>query len=175
MSRAILGWAPWATRHLVSYLPQAQLTSFSTFSTNQTSSLPLYRPKLHGPFVYHAEFHSTEQTMASTSVNRERHPPQPTPVSRGHISTLIWIQALILTLTRVADGFVATSWSVTLATLHLISTRFVRGLLNYALGLFPSQLTTRKKGASTGFLFLPLTTENVSLRSYPSRWPGRPG
>jgi hypothetical protein len=153
MSRVTSGWAPWATRPLVSRLSRPQLASFRTFSTNRTSL------KLHGPS---AQFHFTEQMMDSTSVDRER-------LSHGRINALTEIQPLILTLIRVADGFAATNWSVTLATLILISTLFVGELLNCVLGLFPSQPTTREKGALTGSLSSPLTMQNVSLQSCPSR------
>jgi hypothetical protein len=78
MSRVTSGWAPWATRPLVSRLSRPQLASFRTFSTNRTSSLPLHRLKLHGPS---AQFHFTEQMMDSTSVDRER-------LSHGRINAL---------------------------------------------------------------------------------------
>jgi hypothetical protein len=162
MSRVTSGWAPWATRPLVSRLSRPQLASFRTFSTNRTSSLPLHRLKLYGPSAHHTQFHFTEQMMDSTSVDRER-------LSHGRINALTEIQPLILTLIRVADGFAATNWSVTLATLILISTLFVGELLNCVLGLFPSQPTTREKGALTGSLSSPLTMQNVSLQSCPSR------
>jgi len=86
----------------------------------------------------------------------------------------MWIQAMILTLTRVADGFIVTNWSVTLATFPSISTRFAGGLLNYVLGQFLFQLMTRKKGVLTESLFLPWTMQNMSLRNYPLRLQDRP-
>lgn len=170
MTRAVLIWARRATCRPVSHLSWAQLACFRTYSTNKTSSLGLHRRNLHGPYAHHAEFHSTEQMMDSTSVDRERYPSQRNSVCRDHISVLTRTQALILTLTRVADGFAATSWSGNRATLNLISTRFAGGSWNYVLGHIPLQLTTRKKGASTGSSFSPLTTQNVWSRRYPSRW-----
>jgi hypothetical protein len=66
---------------------------------------------------------------------------------------------MILILTRVADGFTVTSWSVTLATSPLISTRFAGGLLNYVLEQFLLRLATKKKGVLTeSFIF---TTDNA--------------
>jgi len=82
---------------------------------------------------------------------------------------------MILILTRVADGFIATSWSVTLATFPLISTRFAGGLLNYVLEQFLLRLATEKKGVLTESSSLPQTMQNVSLRSYRLRPLDRPG
>lgn len=59
---------------------------------------------------------------------------------------LIRTQALILTPTQAADGFVAISWSVIPATYHSILMRCARGLLKYARTQRALQLMTRKRG-----------------------------